>query len=257
MKIRALIVDDECLARDEIAYLLKDEEDIEIIGEAAGGEEAVRQVIEKRPDIIFLDIQMPVMDGFQVIRSLLQAEALPPVIFTTAYDQYAIRAFEVNALDYLLKPIEKKRLAEALKRVRDVLPRRAEFVERVRKLAEEIRVGTPFLPRLVVRKGAKLDLFDVAGIAMLRREGSTITALTEQGAFITNYHDMDELEVQLDPAVFMRLGGDYLVNLRKISRIVPWSGGKYIMTLDDAKRSEVPLSRSQAQLLKNKVEGIL
>lgn len=257
MRIRALIVDDERLARDEIRFLLKDEDDIEIIGEAAGGEDAVHQVIEKRPDLVFLDIQMPVMDGFQVIKLLLQAEALPLVIFTTAYDQYAIKAFEVNALDYLLKPIEKGRLSEAIKRAGDVLPRRGEFVERVRKLAGEIRVGMPFLPRIVVRKGTKLELFDVAGIAILRREGATITALTEEGDFITNYHDMDELEVQLDPAVFMRLGGDYLVNLKKISRIVPWSGGKYIMTLDDAGKTEVPLTRSQAQLLKNKVEGIL
>ncbi len=257
MKIRALIVDDESLARDEIRFLLKDEDNIDIIGEAAGGEDAVHQVIEKRPDLIFLDIQMPVMGGFQVIKSLLQADALPLVIFTTAYDQYAIKAFEVNALDYLLKPIDKRRLGDAIKRAGDVLPRRGEYVERVRRLAEEIRVGTPFLPRIVVRKGTKLELLDAAGVAMLRREGAVIAALTEEGNFITNYHDMDELEVQLDPAVFMRLGSDYIVNLGKISRIVPWSGGKYIMTLDDVGKTEVPITRSQAKLLKNKVEGIL
>lgn len=257
MKIRALIVDDERLARDEIRFLLEDEDDIEIIGEAAGGEDAVSQTIEKRPDIIFLDIQMPVMDGFQVIRTLLQAEALPLVIFTTAYDQYAIKAFEVNAIDYLLKPIEKKRLSEAVGRARAALPRRGEFIERVRRLAGEIKIGMAFLPRIVVRKGSKLELFDVTGVAMLRREGTSITAFTDEGNFLTNYHDMDELEVQLDPAVFTRLGSDYLVNLRKISRIVPWSGGKYVMTLGDAKKTEIPLSRSQAQLLKNKVEGIL
>ena len=141
--------------------------------------------------------------------------------------------------------------------MREALPRRGEFVERVRKLAGEIRVGTPFLPKIVLRKGAKLDLLDVEKVAMLRREGTAVKAHTEEGDFLTNYHDMDELEVQLDPTVFMRLGGDYLVNLRKISRIVPWSGGKYIMTLDDAGKTEVPLSRSQAQLLKNKAEGIL
>jgi DNA-binding LytR/AlgR family response regulator len=257
VKIRALIVDDESLARDEISFLLRDEEDIDIIGEAAGGEDAVRQVLEKRPDLIFLDIQMPVMDGFQVVRSLLRADALPLVVFTTAYDQYAIRAFEVNALDYLLKPIEKNRLRTALGRVREALPRRGEFVERVRKLAEEIKVGTPFLPRIVLRKGKKLDLYEVEKVAMLHKEGTAIKAHTEEGDFITNYTDMDELEVQLDPVVFIRLGGEYLVNLRKISRIVPWSGGKYLLVLDDAAKTEVPLNRSQAQLLKNKVEGIL
>jgi DNA-binding LytR/AlgR family response regulator len=256
VKLRALIVDDERLARDEINFLLTDIDDIEVIGEAAGGEDAVRQTLEKRPDILFLDIQMPVMDGFQVIRSLLQADALPLVIFTTAYDQYAIKAFEVSALDYLLKPIEKPRLEAALDRAREALPRRGEFVERVRRLAGEIKVGTPFLPKIVLRMHAKLDLLDVEKVAMLRREGSNVKAHTDDGDFVTNYRDMDELEVQLDPAIFMRLG-DYIVNLRKIMRITPWSGGKYIMTLDDAAKTEVTLSRSQAQLLKNKVEGIL
>lgn len=257
VKIRALIVDDERLARDEIRFLLEHENGVEIIGEAAGGEDAVRQVIEKRPDLMLLDIQMPVMDGFQVITSLLRSEALPLVIFTTAYDRYAIKAFEVNAIDYLLKPIDKERLGEAIDRAREVLPRRDEFIERVRKLAGEITRGTPFLPRIVVRKDSGLELIDVAGIAMLRREAAGITAFTGEGDFITNYRDMDELEVQLDPAVFIRLGGEYLVNVRKIVRIVPWSGGKYIMTIDDAAKTEVPLSRSQAQLLKNKVEGVL
>jgi DNA-binding LytR/AlgR family response regulator len=127
----------------------------------------------------------------------------------------------------------------------------------VRRLAGEIKVGMPFLPKIVLRKGSKLDLIDVEKVAMLHREGTLIRAHTEDGDFLTNYRDMDELEVQLDPAVFMRLGGDYLVNLKKIGQVTPWSGGKYIMTLNDAAKTEVPLNRSQAQLLKNKVEGIL
>jgi two-component system response regulator LytT len=257
MKIRALIVDDERLARDELRYLLRDEKDLDVVGEAAGGEEAVRLVLAERPDLVFLDIQMPVMDGFRVVRALLDADALPLIVFTTAYDQYAIKAFEVNALDYLLKPIEKGRLAAALDRARRELPRRGEFVERIRKLAGEIRAGVSFLPRIVVRKGTALELVDIERVSLLHRQGASIAAHTDAGSFITNYRDMDELEVQLDPAVFMRLGAEHLVNIRRIVRIVPWSGGKYLLTLDDAGATEVHLTRTQAQLLKNKVEGVL
>lgn len=256
MPIKALIVDDEELARDEMRFLLSEEDDIEIIGEAAGGEEAVRLVQEKKPDLVFLDIQMPVMDGFQVIQVLLHTGDLPLIVFATAYDQYAIKAFEVNALDYLLKPIEKDRLKRAIKRARKILPRREEYVERVKKLAGTIKVGTRFLPRIVIQTGETIGLVEVEKVAMLHQEGSTVTVHAEEGIYPTNYSDLDEVEVQLDPAMFIRLGRTHIVNLQRISQIVPWSGGNYIMVLDDAEKSEVRLTRSQAQLLKNKVEGI-
>lgn len=251
-----LIVDDEKLARDEMRFLLDDEEDIEIIGEAAGGEEAVRLVHEKKPDLVFLDIQMPVMDGFQVIQVLLHAGEMPLVVFATAYDQYAIKAFEVNALDYLLKPIEKDRLEAALERARRIIPRKEEYVERVRKMAETIKIGTRFLPRIVIRKGQEVELIEVVKVAMLHQTGSHVTVHTEEGNFQTNYGDLDEVEVQLDPAMFIRLGRTHIVNLRRITQIVPWSGGNYMMVLETKEKTEVRLTRSQAQLLKNKVEGI-
>ncbi len=256
MPIRALIVDDEQLARDEMRYLLGEQAEVEIVGEAAGGEEAVAMVLELEPDLLFLDIQMPVMDGFSVVRSLIEADKLPLVVFTTAYDQYAIKAFEVNAVDYLLKPIENSRLAEAIERVRAALPAREEFLEKIRKLTENIRVGTRFLPRIVLKKRGEMDLIEVEKVAMLHREGPTVKAYTDEGSFQSNYRDIDEIEIQLDPKLFLRLGADYLVNLRKISSIVPWAGGNYMMTLDNLEKTEVRLSRSQAQLLKNKVEGI-
>ena len=257
MPMKVIIVDDEELARDEMKYLLGDEEEIEVVGEAAGGEEAVRLVAETKPDLMFLDIQMPVMDGFQVVHTLLQADALPLVIFTTAYDKYAIKAFEVNAIDYLLKPIEKDRLAESVERALEVLPRREEYIERVRKLARNIKVGTRFLPRIVVQKGDDVELVEVEKVAMIYREGARISAHTEDGEFVTNYRDIDEIEVQLDPKLFLRLGADYLVNLSRIAKILPWSGGNYMLVLDDAEKTEVRLNRSQSQLLKNKVEGII
>ncbi|MCK4235678.1 MAG: response regulator transcription factor, partial [Candidatus Krumholzibacteria bacterium] len=197
--IRVVIVDDEDLARDEMRFLLGEEKDIEIVGEAAGGEEAVRLILEKKPDLVFLDIQMPVMDGFQVVSALLRSGEVPLIVFATAYDQYAIKAFEVNALDYLLKPIGKDRLSGALERARGELPERKEFVKRVKKLAEAINVRMPFLPRIVLRRGDEVALVDVEKISVFHRVGSLVTAHTEGGAFPTNYRELDEIEVQLDP----------------------------------------------------------
>lgn len=256
MPIRALIVDDEKLAREEMRYLLDRIPDVEIAGEAAGGEEAVRLSGELSPDVIFLDIQMPVVDGFDVVRTLLERGDPPLVVFTTAYDQYAIRAFEVNAVDYLLKPVDLDRLAQAVERARSGMPSRDEHLERLRKLAGHIRVGRKFLPRLVIRRRGEMALIDADKVAMLERTGEGIRARTVEGDFTTNYGEIDELEVQLDPSVFLRLGSDRIVNIRRIGEIVPWSGGHYLLTLDDAGSTEVRLTRMQAQLLKNKAEGI-
>ncbi len=254
--IRAIVVDDEELARDEMRFLLEGEE-VEIVAEAKDGPEALALVEEHAPDLLFLDIQMPGMNGFQVLQSLIDREHVPLVIFATAFDQYAIKAFEVNALDYLLKPIEKERLREAVERARRALPRREEYTERLRRLAENIQVKTPFLPRIVIQKGGDVGLVDADKVAMLSREGRKVTAYTSDGTFATNYGDLDELEPQLDPSIFLRLGPDHIVNLRLIAEIMPWAGGRYNVVLGDADRTEVQLTRSQAMLLKNKVEGAI
>ncbi len=255
MPISALIVDDEKLARDEMRYLLEQVGDIEIVGEAAGGEEAVEKAAELSPDIIFLDIQMPVLDGFGVVKKLVDSGDVPLIVFTTAYDQYAIKAFEINAVDYLLKPVEKDRLEEALERAKAIMPSRGEYVEKLRKLTDGIHVGRKFLSRIVVKREGGMDLVDSDRVAMLEKRGRDVIAYTDDGDFITNYADLDELEVQLDPAVFLRLGSEGIVNLGKIGEIVPWSGGNYVMTLDDNSSTEIKLSRTQAQILKNKADS--
>ena len=255
MPISALIVDDEKLARDEMRYLLEQVGDIEIVGEAAGGEEAVEKAAELSPDIIFLDIQMPVLDGFGVVKKLVDSGDVPLIVFTTAYDQYAIKAFEINAVDYLLKPVEKDRLEEALERAKAIMPSRGEYVEKLRKLTDGIHVGRKFLSRIVVKKEGGMDLVDSDRVAMLEKRGRDVIAHTDDGDFITNYADLDELEVQLDPTVFLRLGSEGIVNLGKIGEIVPWSGGNYVMTLDDSSSTEIKLSRTQAQILKNKADS--
>jgi len=239
-----LIVDDEKLARDEMRYLLEQVGDIEVVGEAAGGEEAVALVIELSPDIVFLDIQMPVLDGFGVVRKLVDSGDVPLVVFTTAYDQYAIKAFEINAVDYLLKPVEKNRLEEAIERAKAIMPSRGEFVEKLKRLVEGIHVGRKFLPRIVVKKEGGMNLIETARIAMLEKRGREVIAHTDDGDFVTNYADLDELEVQLDPAIFLRLGSHGIVNVGKIGEIVPWSGGNYVMTLEDSSSTEIKLTRS-------------
>ncbi len=256
MPIRTMIVDDEKLARDEMRFLLAGEKDVEIVAEAAGGREAIDLAREKRPELVFLDIQMPEVDGFQVVTALIEGGEPPLVVFATAFDRYAIRAFEVNALDYLLKPIDRARLGAALDRVRAAMPRREEYARRLRALAGSIRIGTSFLPRIVVVVEGEPSLVDVGRVAMLRRDGSRVAAFTADGAFPTNYRDLDELEVQLDPASFIRLGADYIVNIRRIADVVPWSGGNFMMALDDADRTEVRLNRSQAKLLRSKAERL-
>ena len=255
MPISALIVDDEKLARDEMRYLLEQVGDIEVVGEATGGEEAVAKAAELSPDIIFLDIQMPVLDGFGVVRKLVDSGDVPLIIFTTAYDQYAIKAFEINAVDYLLKPVEKDRLEEAVERAKAIMPSRGEYIEKLKKLTDGIHVGRKFLSRIVVKKEGRMDLVDSDRVAMLEKRGRDVIVHTDDGDFITNYADLDELEVQLDPAVFLRLGSEGIVNLGKIGEIVPWSGGNYVMTLDDSSSTEIKLSRTQAQILKNKAES--
>lgn len=252
--IRAIIVDDEELARDEMRFLLEGQ-DIELVGEASSGAEAIAMAEREKPDLMFLDIQMPEMNGFQVLHRLLEIGDVPLIIFATAYDQYAIKAFEYNALDYLLKPIDKERLGGALERARRALPRREEYTERLRKLAESINVKTPFLPRIVIQKKKEIGLVEVEKVAMMRREGGSVKVYTSEGIFGTNYRDLDELEPQLDPRLFLRLGADHILNLERISEIMPWSGGKYMLILDDSGKTELRLTRSQATLLKNKVEG--
>ena len=252
--IRAIIVDDEDLARDEMRFLLEGQE-IELVGEASSGTEAIELVEREKPDLMFLDIQMPEMNGFQVLNRLLETGDVPLIIFATAYDQYAIKAFEHNALDYLLKPIDKERLSGALARVRKALPKRGEYAERLRKLAESINVKTPFLSRIVIQKEKDVGLVEVEKVAMMSREGGSIKVYTSEGSFKTNYRDLDELETQLDPRLFLRLGADHILNLERISEIIPWSGGKYLVILDDSGKTEFQLTRSQATLLKNKVEG--
>jgi len=254
--MNVLIVDDEKLARDEMRFLLEGEGDIDQIFEAGSGLEALRLIDEKDIDLVFLDIQMPQMDGFQVVQELIKRDQTPLIIFATAYDNYAIKAFEVNALDYLLKPVEKDRLTRALERAKAARGEKKGFLEKLRKLTRSIKVTGKFLSRVALRRGEEFVLVDVTEIALFQKSGNRIFAFTVQGKFEANYRELDELEGELDPVLFLRLGNELLVNVERIQSIVPWAGGNYMMRLDDFGNTEIRLSKSQAKLLKSKVEGI-
>jgi DNA-binding LytR/AlgR family response regulator len=242
--IRVVIVDDEELARTRIRGLLADFDDLECVGEAENGLEAVERIRELGPDLVFLDIQMPGMDGFEVLAAL---DDVPLVIFATAYDEYALKAFEVNSIDYLLKPIEKERLASAVERARELLAGGRELGREIERIAGLVR--SRGVERLPVQKGRKIVLVDHADIVWIEASGGLVFVHTADQRLLANM-TMAELEARLDPASFFRTHRSFIVNLNHVVEIVPWFGGKYKIVVDDAARSELVLSRARAKALR-------
>ena len=245
--IRALLVDDEQLARDRLAGFLGHLDDVEVVGQAGDGVEALRQIEERRPDLIFLDVQMPGMDGLEVLKAL--RTPAPHVIFATAYDEYAIRAFEVGAVDYLLKPFARARVEEAVNRVRARVTseRSAPDLEGVlRRLEERGRVHVSHVP---VYSGKRILIVPVSDVLWFGVEYRLVYAHTAERAYMTNY-TLRELEERVDPAMFFRAHKSTLVNLDHVKEIVPWFGGRYKLVMRDATGSEVALSRAQARALR-------
>lgn len=244
--MRVLVVDDEELARVRLVTLLEEIEDVECVGQAENGLEAVEKVRQLRPDVILLDIQMPGLDGFGVVETL--ERDVPLVVFATAYDEYAIRAFEVNSIDYLLKPVSKARLAEAVDRARALLSGGADLEQQMGRLADLVR--SRGLERLTVQKGKRIVLVDYAEIVWIGAQDELVFAHTADERYLVNM-TMTELEGRLDPAVFFRIHRSTIVNLNQIVEIVPWFSGKYKVVVDDAERTELVLSRARAKCLRD------
>jgi DNA-binding LytR/AlgR family response regulator len=245
--VRTLVVDDEKLARDRLAGFLHAVDGVELIGQAADGVEALRVIAEEGPDLVFLDVQMPGMDGFEVLKAL--RPPAPHVVFATAYDEYAIRAFEVGAIDYLLKPLARARVEEAVARVRGRLgaEQRAPDLEAVlRRLEERQKVHVSQIP---VYSGKRILIVPVADVLWFGVEYRLVYAHTQERAYMTNY-TLRELEDRLDPALFFRAHKSSLVNLKHVKEIVPWFGGRYKLVMRDQAASEVGLSRAQARELR-------
>jgi DNA-binding LytR/AlgR family response regulator len=248
VKLRTLIVDDEAPARERLRRLLCNNSLVELIGEAEDGIKAVELIEQEKPDLVLLDIQMPGLDGFGVIRTLQKP---PLIIFVTAYDEYAIRAFEVNALDYLLKPFTRVRLERAVEKAYQERSKHADFPAKLDALFETLREQQRYLDRIGVKKGSRIFVISVSEIDWFGAHGGLIFIHTKEEKYVTNY-TLEELEGRLNPDMFFRAHRSAIVNLTKIKEIIPWFAGSHKIRLTTG--AEVDLSRSQAKELKKIIE---
>ena len=250
-KLRVVIADDERPARSFLAAVLRTFEDVDLVGEAAGGAAAVAMIEALRPDLALLDLHMPEVDGLSVVR-LLKKQHLPLVAFVTAYDEYAVRAFELNAIDYLLKPVEPARLRETLQRAHERLERadyRAAEAERMRAAAvASVASPVEYLRRIPVRERDDIVILAVDQIASIVAEGELLHLTTTAGhRYAINYR-LKDLEARLDPAQFVRLSRGALANLDLLERVSPMPGGTYVVTLKN--RQQLQVSRQRAKALR-------
>jgi two-component system, LytTR family, response regulator LytT len=261
MPITALIVDDEKLSREELKYLL-DGGGVDIVGEGTNGVEAVDLIRTHHPDVVFLDVQMPGLDGFAVLKKLLdlgEGDRLPQIIFATAYDQYAVRAFDVNAIDYLLKPFDRDRVMQAVERARlrlqevngEPQPSTGDLrVDTLLKLIEQHQAPRPHSGRIVVQAGSRLLLIDQKDICFASIEEGIISVVTPALEGQSKCRTLEELFDLLEPAVFWRAHRSYLVNINHIREVVPWFKSTYQLRMDDKKQTEIPVSRAQTKRLR-------
>jgi len=254
MPLSAVIVDDEQLARDELAFLLKNAGDINVVAQGKNGLEAVNLVKEHNPDLVFLDVQMPGLDGFGVIKRLLDKKVrLPKIVFATAFDQYAVKAFEVNAVDYLLKPFDKKRVSQALHKARtqqeaDELP-----AEKIDNLVRMLQAPKPQASKIMLKAVGRMFLVDQKDICYASIEDGVISVVTAGASGMeghSNCRTLEELLDSLDPGMFWRAHRSYVVNINRIREVVPWFKSSYQLRMDDKKQSEIPVSRAQTKRLR-------
>jgi len=278
MTISALIIDDEQLARDELRYLLDQVGGVEVLAQGTNGIEAVELIEEHRPDLVFLDVQMPGLDGFAVIQRLRDrqrtrvsggqdAEPLPQIVFATAYDQYAVRAFDVNAVDYLLKPFDRTRVQQAVDRVRSRIPADASNGAGVRSASDSpiesqldalLRLlnrpqgasRAPQPAKLIVQAQSRLLLIDQAEICYAAIDEGVIRVMTQSFEGQSKCRTLEELLELLDPALFWRAHRGFVVNINHIREVVPWFKSSYQLRMNDKKQTEIPVSRAQTKRLR-------
>ncbi|MGI9103768.1 MAG: LytR/AlgR family response regulator transcription factor [Terriglobales bacterium] len=250
MSLSAVIVDDEQLARDELAFLLKSVGDVNVVAQGKNGVEAVNLIKEHSPDLVFLDVQMPGLDGFAVIKKLMDKKVpMPQIVFATAYDQYAVKAFEVNAVDYLLKPFDKTRVAQSVRKVREKLDTSSAPTERLETLIRSLE-PKPQPAKILLKAAGRLFLVDQKDICYASIEDGVITVVTSQMEGQSNCRTLEELLDSLDPNLFWRAHRSYLVNINRIREVVPWFKSSYQLRMDDKKQSEIPVSRAQTKRLR-------
>ena len=274
MSISALIIDDEQLARDELSYLLDSVGGVDVVGQGANGIEAVDLIEEHHPDLVFLDVQMPGLDGFAVIQRLMdrnrqakvrgeEADPLPQIVFATAYDQYAVRAFDVNAVDYLLKPFDLTRVGQAVEKARSRMPSEAAATSTAASSDSPIESQLEALLRLlkrpqssqqpaklIVQAQSRLLLIDQADICYAAIDEGVIRIVTQSFEGQSKCRTLEELLELLDPALFWRAHRGFVVNIDHIREVVPWFKSSYQLRMNDKRQTEIPVSRAQTKRLR-------
>jgi two-component system, LytTR family, response regulator LytT len=256
--LKVMVVDDEQLAREELCFQLEQIGDVEVVAQAGNGLEALTAVDRHEPDLVFLDIQMPGLSGFEVARRLLAREDdSPALVFVTAFDQHAIEAFEVNAVDYLLKPVEGPRLEQALVRARRRLSSErapagpgAPLNDQLEQIVKMMAVRQGRRDQVAIKTGERFILVQADEIIYASLADESINIVTGQVMGTSNYRTLDDLQARLDPEIFWRVHRSHLVNINKIKEIVPWFSRNYILRMKDAKATEIPVSRSQTKRLR-------
>jgi two-component system LytT family response regulator len=250
-KIRTLVVDDEPIARERILSLLQQENDVEVIGQCADGVQAVSAIQQQSPDLVFLDVQMPGCDGFGVIQNI-GADRMPTVVFVTAYDEYALRAFEVHALDYLLKPFGKDRFQETLKHARESLERRraGDLGRRLLALVHDLKPEQQRLDRLVVKSGGRVFFLRTDEIDWIEAAGNYVRLHVGTSSHLLR-ETMNAIEGRLDPEKFFRIHRSRIVNMERIQELQPWLNGEYAVLLRTGTR--LTLSRGYREKLQERL----
>jgi two-component system LytT family response regulator/two-component system response regulator LytT len=269
MSLSALIIDDEQLARDELKYLLDSVGGVEVVAQGTNGIEAVDLIEEHHPDLVFLDVQMPGLDGFAVIQKLkdrseakarlpgADEEHLPQIVFATAYDQYAVRAFDVNAVDYLLKPFDRTRVEQAVERARGRMsegttPAAEAQIDALLRLLNRPQgnARSPQPAKLIVQAQSRLLLVDQAEICYAAIDDGIIRVVTQTFEGHSKCRTLEELLEQLDATVFWRAHRGFVVNINHIREVVPWFKSSYQLRMNDKQQTEIPVSRSQTRRLR-------
>ena len=273
MSLSALIIDDEQLAREELRYLLDQVGDVDVLAEGSNGIEAIELIEQHHPDLVFLDVQMPGLDGLAAVERLIsrhktepaaEAEPLPQIVFATAYDQYAVRAFDVNAVDYLLKPFDRARVEQALERVRarvqnplagtpadlHASAQPPPQIDALLRLLNHPQAAARQPQRLIVQAQSRLLLVDQAEICFAAIEEGVIRVVTQTFEGQSKCRTLEDLLELLDPALLWRVHRGYVVNINHIREVVPWFKSSYQLRMNDKKQTEIPVSRAQTKRLR-------
>ena len=241
LRLRTLIVDDEPLAREAIRTRIQLDDEIEIVGEASSGKQALREIQHRKPDLVFLDVQMPDLDGFAILEAL-GPSPLPIIVFVTAFEQHALRAFEVHALDYILKPFDDERFQEALKRAKDHWRRNRghELESKLRELLARKILGSGYLDRMIVKETGRISFVKTEDIKWFRAEGNYVKLFLGKQTHML-HTSMNALEAQLDPKRFFRIHRSLIINIEHLQELRPWHTGEYVVIMRDG--TELTMSR--------------